>query len=378
MKKKAIQSGLLFFLLLICTLISCDQDSIFADIAVEPEYKDPKINGSSTNLVVYDDGDGDTMYVATIGSGTIHTYKAGNWGSLSSPAGAVIGLAATSGYLYALVGDINRVDNSLHRYNGPDSDPKWTQIKGSTGSLQSIWGANDTLFAGAMDGTAWKVYSVTDTGAALSEAISDSGMLNGAAHDGTDYYIATSNGIYKGASIVTGSEGIVTGILNVNDVITAVVRYTNPSDKKVQGKILTYNGSRFNTISNGGPAYTGAMCVWKKYDESGNATDKLLLLGIESSENYDSGYRELTLGNDGKPKTSNQEAVPPGGESSSIKPDDKSRYDASLARYNVYHILQVPEDVDPVPTGSQPLVFASTTKNGVWVLNRAGEWNAQD
>jgi hypothetical protein len=231
--------------------------------------------------------------------------------------------------------------------------------------LQSIWGANDTLFVGAKNEADWNVYSVTGADTALSEVLSDCGMLNGVAHDGSNYYIATGKGIYVGTlgsfpdTVVEESDGNATGILNVNGVITAVIRYT--TDRKPQGKILIYDGSKFNMISSGDSTYTGAMCVW---NESG--TEKLLLLGIEASGNYDNGYRELTLDSNGRPKTNAaQEPAIPGGDLSSVNPDSKSRYDTGLARYTVHHILQAPDD----------LVFVATAKNGVWVLDGDEGWN---
>jgi hypothetical protein len=232
-----------------------------------------------------------------------------------------------------------------------------------------------------MDRTTWSVYSVTDIEAALSEVKLDSGQLNGAAHDGIDYYIATSKGIYNAASpnsVVTGSAGNVVGILDVEKVITVVTRGGQILVlKEIVDEETMEKKKTFQSISSRGPTYTGAMSVWKEYENGEKTGKSLLLLGIEGKGNYNNGYRELTLGSDGKPIPSSP-AIPGTGNPSSLKPDDKRRYEASLARYNVYYILQVPIDIDPREdsTGWQPLVFASTSKNGVWVLNRVDGWNA--
>jgi hypothetical protein len=127
------------------------------------------------------------------------------------------------------------------------------------------------------------------------------------------------------------------------------------------------------------------MCIWQKYENGApKIGESLLLLGIEGSGNYDNGYWELKLGSDGKPLTPVTLAKPgtdtDTNDTSSVKPDKKSSYEASLARYHVYHILQLPPNVDPPDPAKenwQPFIFASTTQNGVWVLDRSGGWNAQ-
>ena len=60
--------------------------------------------------------------------------------------------------------------------------------------------------------------------------------------------------------------------------------------------------------------------------------------------------------------------------------ENLSKYEASLARYSVHHILQVPHEVDNLPASPQnwePLIFASTGGKGVYVIKN-GLWNAQD
>jgi hypothetical protein len=352
MTKKRSASIFIFFLLFICILISCNQDAIFAIISREEPPITPRINGSSTNLVRY----GNSLYAASIGSDTIHSYKDGNWGTIDTP-GVIIGLAATSTHLYALVAhDINRQNNSLHAYNGG-----WTEVSGGSGSLQSIWGANNTIFVGARNGNSWNIYSAIGTGT-LTSRISNSGQLNGAAYDGTDYYIATSNGIYVGPgtfpeTVKDGSAGNVTGIMDVNGVITAVTG---------GGRILTYSASEFGSISDRNDlVYTGAMCTWK---QNGTGTDKLLLLGTKNG-----GYIELALDTGGKPTSS---LARPGGSPSSLS--DVYRYEQTIAKHPVYHIIQVPIEVSNsnMSGDGQPLIFASTFKDGVWRL-RDGRWNAE-
>ncbi|MDR0313050.1 MAG: hypothetical protein LBI14_05590 [Treponema sp.] len=372
-KKRA--AKVIIFLLFVYIFSSCNQNEIFFRISKELPPIIPRINGSSTNMVVYNS----TLYVTTIGSSTIYTYKDGNWSPFSSPVGKIAALAATLDYLYALAYTSDIRNCSLHRYNGTS----WQQITGGSGSLQSIWGANNTIFVGAMDGTTkvpstnnpniqidvpwWKIYYVSGTDTSLSNdpIISDIGQLNGAAFLTPNYYIATSKGIYVGtlaslptSDIVNGSTGNVTGIMNVNTIITAVTS---------GGQILKYSGTVFEPISTGGPPYTGAMGTWK---ENGTGDDKLLLLGTKN------GYRELHLSGTGQPTSTLAEP----GVSSPSSLSDVGTFRVTIAKHPVYHIIQVPTTVSDSShwVGGQPLIFASTYINGVWSLKLSlnnGTWD---
>jgi hypothetical protein len=147
-----------------------------------------------------------------------------------------------------------------------------------------------------------------------------------------------------------------TGIINVNDAITAVTW---------NGQILCYDGSSFTEFSSGGPRYTGGMSIWND-----GTDDKLLLLGVQDAGNYKRGYREISLDASFQPDLINRSIRTPGDiELSSVKPEDRKKYEASIARYSVYHILQVP--------GGSSVVFASTANNGLQSL-KGGLWNAEE
>ena len=382
-------------LALFSAMISCNQDSIFADIAVEPPKVNPRIEGSPTSLVVWDS----KIYVASVNSKKIHIYSDGSWSSMSVP-GRIAALAATDagGEFFALMTDGDLAKSSLRKYNAGD----WEVIaKGGAEpySLQSIYGAGGRLFTGIQkDKNNWDIYY--EDGGALTLLVEDTAALSGAAWDGTYFYIATNGkGIYRGDDLssfpdtpVDGSEGTVMGIMNVNGIITAVT---------YNGKILVYNilESKFEIISSASDyTYTGAMSIWKEciaLDPLADPViyewkDSLLLLGVNNTGSYNKGYRELTLDLLGQPPVDplvNHAAVVPGSEHSSVKPGDKNKYEASLARYSVHDILQVPEITDNYPVDEsldyvdpldwQPVIFASTEMNGVYALKN-GRWNAQD
>ena len=351
----------IFFTLLFGVIISCNQDSIFADISVEPPPVDPLIKGSPTNIVLFDD----VICVAGIGADTIHSYGSGKWTTLK-PGKQIAALAATSTHLYALVYS-DMMDTELRCYDG--AAKTWTTInKGTAVSMQTLFSANDHLFVGAKNGNTWSIYY--DNSGTLVPVIINIAELNGAAFSASNYFLATGNGVYMGnnlsafpADIIQGSAGNIKGIINVNGVITAVSR---------DGRILRYDTGEFKIVSSTSDYhYTGAMWIW---EETGGS-NQLLLLGVQGDGSYNKGYRELTLVG-GVPPASGA-PVTPGGSLSSVKPDDKSRYDASLAKYSVYSILQVPLTVDTPAAGKEPLIFASTALNGLFVL-KDGQWNAQD
>ncbi|MCL2834704.1 MAG: hypothetical protein FWD78_16155 [Treponema sp.] len=403
MKQKNKNSGYIFIFYAAVAVMAavifsaCNQDSIFADIAVEPPPVDPKIKGSPTNLIFLND----EMYVAAVNSKTIHVYSGGGtWRTIAAP-DRIGALAASvqNGDLYALAGS-DLADMTLYEY---DASGVWNPVdKGEADSyrLQSVYGVNGQIFIGASKGSMWSIFYL-DAGV-LKLLIENTGQLRGAEFDSGNYYIAAyGKGIYETNSLslidtetsppVTGSAGKIMGILNVNTVITEVT---------YDGKILVYDGAEFILISSVSDYnYTGAMSVWNEWKPDDPQADpvvytppvngSLLLLGVTGSGSYTNGYRELTLDIDGKPLLSaDQKTLTPGGALSSVKPDDKNKYEASLARYSVFSIRQIPEDIDDInsnssapgayteQTGWQPLIFASTVNNGLYVL-KDGRWNAQ-
>jgi hypothetical protein len=364
------------FPLIMILALSCAQDSIFSGIAAEEEPKDPRIAGTPTNIIELNGA----IYAASVGSGTIHKYTAGTgWATFHCNGGSVTGIAADGTNLYVLAySGSNRMNSVVWKYDGTD----WVSIGGVGGySLQTIYGAGDKIFVGGNSGSQYGIFYYDDGSTPQLELVKDgTSLLSGAAFDGSDYFIATSgSGVYKVDTSmapqpsdpvdIDGNAGAarVTGIMNVNGFITAVTRY---------GQILAYDDvSEFKEISSGGPNFTGGMSIWQENtgtDDTPAWEPKLLLLGIQSSSSYTKGYREVSLDAastpPGKPIGG---AIIPGtntAEPSSISPDNKKKYDASLARYSVFHILQVP---------GESTIFASTANNGLHSL-RGGLWNAEE
>jgi hypothetical protein len=332
-------SGLLFF--------SCNQDAIFSKMSVETEPKDPRVEGSPTNIVVSKaGGTSEAVYVASMGSSKIHCYDNKGWSAIQVP-GSIGQLAATGDHLYAIF----RSGNILYRTDG-------VKVTVPGDMLQSVYGANDRVFVGRGSEPSYSVVCYNDSLSSPPISLtgdSISGLLTGAVKVGNDYFISTTNGIYMIASnVVTGPlSGYFMGIIYIPQYVIAI---TN------DGMLYSFKPSDFSNLSNVSTlslsgTYSGAMCSWKQ-----GVTDKLLLLGIGNSSPY--GYREVSLDSDGKPSGG---ARTPGSDSVSTV-ESQARYEAALGKHAVYSILQVP--------GSS-VIFASTTQDGLWSL-RGDQWNAEE
>lgn len=355
-------------------VFSCAQDPIFAYISSEEEPKDPRIAGTPANIVVASAQSGKAVYAVSTGSKTVHRYKDGAWSTFSAP-GSVSALASDNDganpALYALIG------GALRKYDAGSG--AWTSIGAGAASgywLQAIYGAGGKIFAGGREESGGNYGIFYSDGTSLVKLTDTAALLSGAAVDSTtQYFLSTrGSGIYKFDSSwnqdpadapVTGSDGNVTGIMNLGGQITAVTQ---------NGSVLVYDGSQFNAILTGGPAFTGGMSVWKAWDGSG-WRPTLLLLGIHSTGANNKGYREVELDSNGK--VFNENVFTPGTRSpSSVSTSNKSEYDASIARYSVHYILQVPVEVEN-PGDHQPVIFGATTRNGLQSL-RNGRWNAEE
>jgi hypothetical protein len=354
-------------------LCSCAQDPIFLGIAKEEAPKDPRIPGSPTKLVEFDG----SLYVSSHGSPVLHRFKDG-WGS-ERPGGTVEDLASTDDYLYALT------SSGLKRKGAATSaSPGWSDVSTTTSGYQlvSIYGTNDTLFVGAYKGIDPKncdyaVFYIEDTGSSLSSLKTGTAFLQGAAWDGTDYYLAMGGGedadcgVFRWnsssastlTSIVTGKN--VMGIMAQTGKVLAVAR---------SGELIYGNSSSSLTTSghllSSGESFTGAMGVWEK-PGAGTGADSLLLLGIASGGTSSThGYRELVLTGGAFPDTTLGGLRTPGDDKTLSSVDDPYKYRSSIGAHPVTSIIQFSQGT------AGPITFAATSTKGLWSY-RDGSWNAE-
>lgn len=334
--------GVLLGGLLLC---SCNQDPIFYSISLEVEPVDPRIVGMPTHIVAL----GDRFYVASKFSRTIQWYDAEGWHELPRPGGPIMELAATQSHIYALTGEPGSA--GLYKWDG---DGDWESIANAA-HIQSIYGVEDRLFAGAMTGTSTFTMWYDNNG--VLEALSGgSGFLTGAVYDGSAYYLG-GTGIYKleetTLTLVPETEGLtMAGLITLGDTVVGV-----------SGKKLLSIKSGAVTQQDLGVTFTGAMALWGKEPKPAEKT--LLLLGMQgSSTSTTHGYREIPLSNGSLP-----DAVAlsvPGRDPSNSSASDYDKYNSSLGKHPVLTLFQADDGV----------LFAGTTKNGLWSY-RNEQWNAE-
>ncbi|MDR1956795.1 MAG: hypothetical protein LBQ30_08085 [Treponema sp.] len=333
-------------------LYSCKQYAIFYSISLEVEPVDPKIKGMPTNMVVV----GTSLYGASKFSDTIHCYSESRWTELTpKPGGQILELAATNTKVYALTGEPG--SSILYSMDTGQSPREWKPVASSSHpNIQSIYGAGDSLFAGAMTGS--DTFAVLyDKDGTLQALEGDMGLLRGAAFDGTAYYLA-GTGIYTltdtTLSQVSGTAGVsVVGLITVDSTILGVSR---------DGKLFFNDSGGFTSVETGA-TFTGALGLWKK--DAAAASHTLLLLGIQGgSTSTTHGYREIIL-KDGKLDTDKSLHIP-GKDPSNSSVSDYDKYNSSLGKHPVVMLRQAQDGI----------LFAGTTKNGLWSY-RNEQWNAE-
>ncbi|MDR1057921.1 MAG: hypothetical protein LBL43_00060 [Treponema sp.] len=401
-------------------LASCNQNSIFYDISIEPDPKDPIIKGMPANLVLLNN----RIYTASLSSSTIWEYGngSGRWTETTlDPGGSIRGMAGAGNYLYVLIFTGQHPETAqLKRINLQTLPADWTapgapwEDGGDWDTidrkpaepyytrLQSLYSANGHVFLGAQrtgDERQYAIFYVD--GDKLSQPLKeDTALLLGAAWDGGSYYLATAgNGIFKisgsPGSGITGPVGVSSGTLNLNSETLLVMGIMDVGGKIIAAAKNNYlfylEGTEFKTIRTAGVnGLTGAMAVWTDPDGTG---EKLLLLGAQgNTTSLTHGYREVYLdlsdsslpgGLGGVTIDSNNGygtlslSKPGVSAPSSVVVGETAKYDASIGTHPVLTILQVPSSVEPPPPGSDPLIFAGTSKNGLWSY-RTEQWNAEE
>jgi len=349
--KKVPFAGLI--LALVIALSACN-DPIFYMISKETPKLKPRIGGSPTNFVVFNN----SMYVAS--GENIWDYKNGSW--TRHPQDKWIGQLAANTTLYALCddGSVKSFDSSM------------VETSTSINNAKSIFVANGTLFyENKADG------SISSYNGSTSTPISFSGStliadLRGVAYGSSTTYLCThKDGIFSVsgsvATLITGSSskefmGIIT--LQDNNTVVAITR------DGVLYKVDTGIGDPIASF--GSRLANGALALWTDSTD----TDKNLLLAgrqdglvYTTSSGYTYGYMELVLDASGGIVTGNNFVEP--GKTSPSSVSDNERYVSTIGKNPANHIFQA----------SDGILFASTQKEGVWSYRVRGgipQWNAEE
>jgi hypothetical protein len=365
-------------------LFSCNQDDIFYRVENETELKDPLIQGGPTKIVEFKNA----LYVASakIWKYERGSYERGSWSQLPGQPGGVkvMDLAATKKYLYAVISKDDNLSDTEY-WRGIDSGSgviTWNQIPVPAGhpGPSAIYGAGDTLFVGTPSNA---VYALKDDGTGgFGTSISVTGMLQGAAWLGSDYYISLSGqGVFKSANstaAITDSD-LIPGSRDRGDFTGMVVDVVDNSLIMVStlGVICKLSGAdttidEKNSYSSNGFPFTGAIAVWNDPAAPADSSKRRLLLGRGGRSSQDYGYWEYTI-----PEIKPGEGIIIDRRDPEVTVESNPTYRNSLGKRAINSIYQVPASIDP----SMP-IFASTEKDSLWVCSKSDKdgwaWNRQE
>jgi hypothetical protein len=348
---------------------SCNQDDVFYQIEYETELRDPLIKGGPSKIVEL----GGALYVA---SGKIWTYpKGGGWKGMSNqpPGTKVLDIAATSGYLYAVTSDgVGLSDSGYYRCKKNTSSWEPIAAPPEHPNPTAIYSAGEVLFAGAASGSNYAVYALKDNVATFTSppvkkfSSLETGRLLGAVEfDGKYFFSLDGEGVFHwngaGAPVpVTGSaeKGDFTGLIEIDNALLMVS--TSGLICKLSSASDSVTGANSRSFDN--RTFTGVLTVWN--DPSGNAANRLLLLGRKGSNtNYSNyGYYECPI-----PLGFNITVLSI--REPQVTVEKNAAYSNSLGKRALNAIYQAPAAIDSVMP-----VFASTQKDNLWAC-RNGVWN---
>jgi hypothetical protein len=355
----------LFLITAFSLFFSACNDPIFYSISLEEKILEPRIKGSPTNFVEF----GNKMYVAS--GEYIYDYN-GNWSDPRRVGGNILSLAVANNHIYALC-----VESELKKLRWSINGTYWDEVPDSSKhSILSIYSAGIQLFIGAEDSSGYSILNGIDFSKITGTG---NNLLNGAAYDGTDYYLCVNDlkdsggGIYRtnlsSTALISGDIPFM-GIINTEIGSSPVVAISR------NGKLYTVNTASVTEKVSFGNNHlaTGALGVWE-----GEGGSKLLLAGRQDvlkptiNSGYTFGYLELDI-----TRGISGEFIEPGKKTiTTLNPGDKNeRYQSTIGKIPVNAFYQAPLYVD-----SKKTLFASTQKNGLWSYrDRRGmwHWNAEE
>ena len=178
-----------FLLILAATLlllISCNPDGpgIFYKISVEPPLSNSSLSEKSVYKVVSDVTD---IYV--LAGGVVYKENGSDWDSVSTPSGEIqaVSLEELSGTLYCVYAD----DSNSTLYSGDGTS--WSEFDASTsttdvpGGLTLVASSQNLFIVERISSTQYIIHNE-----GLSDSITVSNVVRGAAYNGTDDYILAS------------------------------------------------------------------------------------------------------------------------------------------------------------------------------------------
>jgi hypothetical protein len=347
-KRNIVLIQFLAAVLFLCS--ACTQEPLFYYIYMEIEPIKPVIGGAASRFVRDTAGN---IYTA---NGDLWKFdlSAKRWSQPPTPGGKIKSVATTTSKLFII-----NYDGSLYRDNGAGG---WDSFNIS--GIQQIYGSGGVLFAGNGD----SVFFMSE-GAAAGSGMTGlggaGGLLLGAVESSGSHYLVTKNGLYSTPStpgavtLLRGGDFL--GIIVHNNVVTAV-----------DGNAIYYLSSGSVVELSRGPSFTGALASWD------DGVNKILLAGlIRGSGTYSYGYREFIW--DGTTPPPVASFTP--GDNGQYSSDPDSRYSSTIGKYAVYGLIATPPSF-VYNTNGKPVVFAASTKDGVFSYRSRGgsspQWNGEN
>lgn len=361
----------------ILLLFSCNQSPLFYNISKETPPKDPVVAVTPSKIVESSVSGAPKLYVA---NGRVWEYDGTRWKQTAGqPSGDFKEVAATTGTgaaLYAL--SVEGTGSTSTKLWKSTDGTTWTLVTNNTGYpiLGGIFGASDTLFAGARNSDTIQAAVLYDDSGTLMTAlgpvpISDAvpGTLVGAVKMSGSYYLAVCcKGVYTAgtandfgtASPISGTTDTkykLNGLIALNSQVVAVGS---------GGYMLAGDNNGFTEVSGASDTsypYTGALAVWTDPNSSNQ-----LLLAARRYSTYTNGYWEVTLSSGVLLGTVTMNK-PGAGSPTTVA--DTATYEQSLGQKVITALYQAPGGA----LGST--LFASTLKDGLWAY-RNNAWNAEE
>ena len=332
-------------MLAILSCMACEQNAIFHAIFQEVKPRDPRVEGTPTDMVLFNrEYQGEKVPVVYVASGKLHWYaqpddegeqdNPNKWwnrekGKVKQPGGKIIGLAVAGDYLYAMT------QTSLKRIARNSSpETSWDDVSIPENiTLNTIFTSNDRVFIGASDHEKVKpipfsVFFISDNGTVELLAKTGNKLLEGVAYNGTSYFLCTNDinriggAIYKFDAIAhtDDPEGLKTnnsdtkgssdlpfkGIISMEDRETGKPHTIIAMDRG--GTIYTIDAAAntFTASSKKMGTFSGALALWRDpadpgWDQVKQPKPTFLLAGYEGDANlstttgYTYGYREFDL-----------------------------------------------------------------------------------
>ena len=407
--------------------VSCDQNPVFFSIFEEIPPQDPFIEGTPSNMVVFERIYPDPEYpddplknitvpILYVGSDTINWYAKRNYGRPfpqnmepgsswnasiywiphPQPGGRIIQLAATNDHLYALSLLIKTNTFTVHRI-GKDSDSNWKYVTSSNSRIQTIFAdpaGEGRIFAGASgSGSNFDILYLDNSNPdspVLRELRTGTSLLSGAVFKGGSHYLSTrGSGIFQVSETVLSAGGSIDesdvlhladesennnhlfmGMIKLEDTTILAIERNGGTFYKVDINLyqqIKIEDSDTETIRTGDFA-TGALALWQSTSPNPltNMPDKKLIAGKQGNLFSASSVLNGYMEFD----------LDPTGSLDMEKRGSDPENVSSIGLIPINHLFQVPKDVDV-----NMIFFASTQNRGLWSLREISpqrwRWNAE-